>query len=129
MSVDPALHEVAARMACDAMGELSKAHFLANRQQFDYAFAEPDCDKAFGFADRGMEFLLQQGFGVAKKQYMVKTDVYGRGPWVAQYPAQAVAQPTYYDKWTRARDQPMCGDAAKKAAYADFMENCCGCKP
>lgn len=132
MSVDdPTLHELAARMACDAMGELSKAEFVANRIQQDYAFNEPSCEMAFGLADRGTEFLLQQGFGMSKNQCMYKTPVYGHGPWVGMYPANAVAAPTFYDKWTRARGSggALCGGAAKAAVMAteccpEYAETC-----
>lgn len=116
---DPSLQARAAHMACDAMGELSKGHFIFNRQQHAYTFAEPPCELAFGFADRDLEYLLQRGMGMSKNQCMFKTDVYGRGPWVAQHKDKATVS---YDQWTRGRSTALCGDAAKAAILA---QECC----
>jgi len=126
MSVsDPAVFPAAARMACDAVRGLSKDHFVAQRKQHDRAFSEPPCEYLFGFADRGMEGLLQRGIGLTRNVCLLKTARFGQGPWAAQVPADAIAAgpapPVFFDRWTRSRDA-LCGDAARAAALA---QQCC----
>jgi hypothetical protein len=120
MSVDDeSLFLTAARMACDAASDLSRRDYLEQRAQHAYALDEPPCELRFGLADRDRESLLQRGAGFSKNLCLLKTQRFGHGPWASQV-ANAVAAPTFYDKWTRAKfgATPLCGDAARDAALA-----------
>ena len=102
---DPTLTEWAARLSCDAMGELSKGNYTNNLTSHLYTLSEPSCELAFGFADRREEHLLQKGAALARNVCIEKLPAYQRGPWEEAFvkPGQALAQPVHFDQWTRSR--------------------------
>ena len=112
---DSTLAEMASRLSCEAMGDLSKAQYTNDLGQHMYALTEPPCEYAFGFADRRQEHLLQKGVGLSRNVCIEKLPTYQRGPWEAAYasPGPIPQQPVHYDQWTRARLHSKCDMRSK----------------
>jgi len=111
---DPSLAEMAARLSCAAMSDLSKTNYLNNLDRHMYGLTEPPCELAFGFADRRQEHLLQKGATISRNVCIDKLPAYQRGPWEAAFatpnvcPQQAPLYARHYDQWTRSRLHSKC---------------------
>ena len=110
---DPSLADLASRLSCDAMGDLSKKHYVNNLDSHMYSLTEPPCEMAFGFADRRQESLLQKGATISRNVCIEKLPAYQRGPWEASFAGPIPRQPVNYDQWTRSRLHSKCDTRSK----------------
>lgn len=120
----PTIADVASKMSCDAMKELSKSNYVNNLDFHMYALVEPPCELAFGFADRRQEHLLQKGAAISRNVCIEKLPAYQRGPWESVFvkPVSTPPVPMFYDKWTRSRLNSKCNNRSF-CQCADRLKN------
>jgi hypothetical protein len=102
MSSICALH--ADKMSCDAMSSLSKAALIADFKHQSYLTNDPSCFRYQALADRGDEHLLQKSLGISRNVCFEKTPEFQQGEWQTTFPPMGVHLPTFYEQWTRAKN-------------------------
>lgn len=91
------------KISCDAMSFLAKDEYYKNKQFEEYLLQDPSCFRYQALANREEEHALQKNGGLSRNVCFEKTEEFQKGPWEATYVPQ-IALPTFYDKWTRAKN-------------------------
>jgi len=109
-------YDAASHASCDAMSELAVQEWRADHQRMSRLFDDEGCRRFQSLADRDLESRIQKGFGLSKNACFTKTNQFNAGPWEKQ--VMDVQLPTFYDKWTRARNngKQTCGPRRKYAS-------------
>jgi hypothetical protein len=86
------------------MASLSKTALLADFQHQSYLTHDPSCFRYQALADRGDEHFLQKSMGISRNVCFEKTEDFQNGTWQQTFPPLSVHTPTFYEQWTRAKN-------------------------
>ena len=117
-------YDAASHASCDAMSELAVQEWRADHQRMSRLFDDEGCRRFQSLADRDLESRIQKGFGLSKNACFTKTNQFNAGPWEKQ--VMDVQLPTFYDKWTRARNnsKQTCGPPTEVCLQGPPIDAC-----
>jgi hypothetical protein len=103
------------------MSYLAKKERDADALHQAYLIHHPGCARFQELADRGDEHFLQKNLGISRNVCLDKTADYQNGDWQAAFPPMTVHLPTFYEKWTRAKNAKLqCQSTERPACFATF---------
>lgn len=123
--------QLADQMACAAQRHLSRTALLADVQHQSYLTNDPSCFRFQAETDRWTEHFLQKSLGISRNICFEKTPEFQRGEWESGFPPMTVRDPTFFEKWTRAKNaQVKCQSTERPSCFANFtperFEGPCG---
>lgn len=112
---------IADQLSCDAMHSLARTALLADQQHQSYLTNDPSCFRNQEEADRWDEYFLQKSLGISRNVCFEKTPDFQNGVWQSQFPPMTVHEPTFFEKWTRARNaRVQCAPVERPSCFASF---------
>jgi hypothetical protein len=103
------------------MRMLSRTALLADQQHQSYLTNDPSCFRHQENADRWQEHFLQKSLGISRNICFDKTPEFQNGEWQTYFPPMTVREPTFFEKWTRAKNARLqCQPTDRPKCFADF---------